>query len=61
MFKSIMQHFLEEVARCNLADESNWCTILFNIFIYFSSLHVSGVHHQEKITYLCDTGTCHSL
>ena len=39
-------------------------TVLFNMFIYFCSLHVSGrpcAHHQEKLLYLCDTGTCHSL
>ena len=40
------------------------CTILFNVFIYFSSLHVSGVHAPiitRKLLYLCDTGTCHSV
>jgi len=40
------------------------CTVLFNIFIYFSSLHVSGIHVptiRRKLLYLCDTGICHSL
>ena len=40
------------------------CTILFNTFIYFSSLHVSGVHApiiRRKLLYLCDTCTCHSV
>jgi hypothetical protein len=40
------------------------CTILFNIFIYFSSLHVSGVCVpiiRRKLLYLCDTGICHSV
>ena len=40
------------------------CTILFNIFIYYSSLHVSGIHVsiiRRKLLYLCDTGTCHSV
>ena len=40
------------------------CTILFNIFIYFSSLHASGVHApiiRRKSLYLCDIGTCHSV
>ena len=37
----------------------NRCTLLLNIFIYFSSLHVSGVHVpiiRRKFLYLCDTG-----
>ena len=40
------------------------CTILFNIFIYFSSLHVSGIHVpiiSRKLLYLYDTGVCHSV
>ena len=40
------------------------CTILFNIFIYFSSLHVSGIHVpiiRRKLLYLCDTDICHSV
>ena len=40
------------------------CTILFNIFIYFSSLHVSGIHVpiiRRKWLYLCDTGICRSV
>ena len=44
------------------------CTILFNIFIYLfiylSSLHVSGVHAAittRKLLYLCDSGTWHSI
>ena len=39
------------------------CTILFNIFIYFSSRHISGIHVpiiRRKLLYLCDTGICHS-
>jgi len=39
------------------------CAILFNIFIYFSSLHVSAIHVpiiRRKLLYLCDTGICHS-
>ena len=37
------------------------CTILFNIFIYLSSLHVSGIHVpiiRRKLLYPCVTGTC---
>jgi hypothetical protein len=40
------------------------CTILFNICIYFSSLHVSGIHVpiiRRKLLYLCDTGICHCV
>ena len=40
------------------------CTILLNIYIYFSSLHVSGIHVpiiRRKLLYLCDTGICHSV
>ena len=40
------------------------CTILFNIFIYYSSLHVSGIHvpiNRRKVLYLCDIGICHSV
>ena len=40
------------------------CTILSNIFIYFSSLHISGVHVpiiRKKLPHLCDTGICHSV
>ena len=40
------------------------CTILFNIFIYFSSLYVSGVHApiiRRILLYLCDTVICHSV
>ena len=39
-------------------------TILFNIFIYFSSLHVSGIHEpiiRRKLLYLFDTVICHSV
>jgi len=35
------------------------CTILFNIFIYFSSLHVSGIYVpiiRRKLLYPCVTG-----
>ena len=34
-----------------------------NIFIYFSSLHVSGIQVpiiRRKLLYVCDTGICHS-
>ena len=37
---------------------------MFNIFIYFSSLHVSGIYVpiiRRKLLYLCDTGICHSV
>ena len=37
---------------------------MFNIFIYFSSLHVSGIQVpiiSRKLLYLCDTGICHSV
>jgi hypothetical protein len=37
------------------------CTILFNMFIYFSSLRVSGTLVpivRRKLLYLCDTGIC---
>jgi len=37
---------------------------MFNIFIYFSSLHVSGIHVltiRIKLLYLCDSGICHSV
>ena len=40
------------------------CTILFNICIYFSSIHVSGIHVptiRRKFLYLCDTVICHSV
>ena len=40
------------------------CTVLFNIFLYFSSLHVSGIHVpiiRRKLLYPCDTGTCQSV
>jgi len=40
------------------------CTILFNIFVYFSSVHVPGIHVpiiRRKLLYLCDTGICHSV
>ena len=40
------------------------CIILFNIFIYFSSLHVSGIQVpiiRRKLLYLCDTDICHSV
>jgi len=40
------------------------CTVMFNIFIYFSSVHVSGFHvpiMRRKLLYPCDTGTCHSV
>ena len=34
------------------------------VFIYFSSLRVSGIHApiiRKKLLYLCDTGTCHTV
>ena len=40
------------------------CTILYNIFIYFSSVHVSGIHVsiiRRKMLYLCDTVICRSV
>jgi len=40
------------------------CTVLFNILIYFSSLHVSGIHVpiiRRKLLYLCDNGIFHSV
>ena len=40
------------------------CTIPFNIFMYFSSLHVSGIHVpiiRRNFLYLCNTGICHSV
>ena len=40
------------------------CTILFNIFICFSSVHVSDIHVpiiRRKLLYLYDTGICHSV
>ena len=46
----------------NLAMNPTRCTILFNTFIYFSSLHVSGVHApiiRRKLLYICGSGTCH--
>ena len=52
--------FLNNVLQIN----STRCTILFNIFIYFSSLHVSGIHLpiiRRKLLYLCDSGICHSV
>jgi len=39
-------------------------TILFNIFIYFSSLYVSGIHEpiiRRKLQFLRDTDICHSV
>jgi hypothetical protein len=38
--------------------------ILLNIFIYFSSLHVSDIHVsiiRRKMLYLRDTGICNSV
>jgi len=33
--------------RCIISSlNPTWCTILFNIFIYYSSLHVSGIFHS---------------
>jgi hypothetical protein len=40
------------------------CTILFNIFIYFHSLHVSGIHVpiiRRKLLNPCVTGICHTV
>jgi len=42
------------------------CTIVFNIrvFIYFSFLHVSGIHVpiiSRKLLYPCDIVICHSV
>ena len=40
------------------------CTILFIIFICFSSVHVSGIHVpiiRRKLLYLCDTGIWHAV
>jgi hypothetical protein len=40
------------------------CTILFNIFIYFSSLNVLDLNVpiiRRKLLYLYDTGICHSV
>ena len=40
------------------------CTILFNIFIYVPSLHVSDIHVpiiRRKLLYLCDTCICHCV
>ena len=37
---------------------------MFNVFIYFSFLRVSGIHvHiiRRKLLYPCDTGSCHSV
>ena len=37
---------------------------MFNIFIYYTSLHVLGIHVpiiRRKLLYLCDTGICHSV
>ena len=39
-------------------------TILFNMFIYFSSLHVSVIHVLiigRKLLYLCDAGIFRSV
>jgi len=33
-------------------------------YIYFSSLHVSGIHVpiiRRKLLYICDNGICHSV
>jgi len=51
---------------CYLVSQINpsRCTILFNIFIYFSSLHVSGIHVpiiRRKLLYLCGAGICHAV
>ena len=56
--------FVDRVSLYNLVNKSTRRTILFNIFIYFSSLHVSGIHVpiiRRKMMYLCDTGICHSV
>ena len=56
----ILTHFIFTISKIN----PTRCTSLINIFIYFSSLHVSGVHVpiiRRKLLYLCGTGTCHSV
>jgi hypothetical protein len=43
---------------------STRCKILFNIFIYFSSLHVSAIHMpiiRRKLLYFCFTDICHCV
>ena len=55
--------FVDRASLYNLANKSNSVHNLFDIFIYFSSLHVSGIHVpiiRRKLLYLCDTGICHS-
>ena len=40
------------------------CTILHNIFIYFSSLHLSSIHvpiFRRNLLYPCVTSICHSV
>ena len=51
------------VAKCLSYIEEARC-LKVNIFTYFSSVHVSGMHVPiigRKLLYLCDTGFCHSL
>ena len=42
--------------------DARWLNV--NIFIYFCSLHVSGIQApniRRKLLYVCDTGICHSV
>ena len=57
-------YFFGRASLYNLVNKSKQVPILFNIFIYFSSLHVSGIPVpiiRRKLLYLCDTGICHSV
>ena len=56
--------FADRASLYNLVNNPTKCIILFNIFIHFSTLQVSGVHVpiiRKKLLYLCDTGICHSV
>jgi len=51
-------------AEQTFANKSKYVHNLFNIFIYFSSLHVSRIYVpiiRIKLLNLCDTGICHSV
>jgi len=55
--------FVDRASLYNLANPTR-CTILFNIFIYFSSLRVSSIHVliiRRILLYLFNTGMCHSV
>ena len=58
-----MKSVLWRVAK-RLSDIEDARCLKVNIFVYLSSLHVSGIHVsiiRRELLYLCDTGICHSV